>query len=140
MGSSTFWLVVIIIGADLVVMPLLVWAMVNGQWAPLAARFPAVPIAPDAVRRDFQSYRVGLTNLGGMVHTAVDGSHLHLLPARLGRWCGMRAASVPWEAIEPIRLRGKRQAQVKLGGETVVGPAWALRMAFGDAGPPAADL
>lgn len=133
MGLSTFWLVVIILGADLVVVPLLVWAMVNAQWTPLVARYPARPISPDAVRRDFQSYRIGLLNLGGMLHTAVDDAHLHLLPAAFGRLCRMRPVSVPWEAIEPVRRRGNRHAEVKFGTETVVGPSWALGLAFGDA-------
>ncbi len=138
MASSTLWLILIILGADLVVVPLLVWAMVNALWAPLAQRYPARPIAPDAVRRDFQSYKIGLLNLGGMLHTAVDDAHLHLLPAAFGRLCRMRPVSVPWEAIEPVRRRGKRHAEVKFGKETVVGPSWALGLAFGEA--PADDL
>lgn len=132
MGSSVALVVLLVVLVDVTVVPLIVMAVVNGTWSPLADRYPAQPVPADAIRRDFQSYKVGLMNLGMMVHTAVDEKHLHLLPARLGRWMRMRPVSVPWEAVEPVRLRGTKYAEVKIGKETVTGPAWALGLAFGD--------
>lgn len=131
MGSVT-WVIIIVVLADLVFVPFLVFALVRGMWSPLADRHPAQPIAPDAVRRNFQSYKIGLMNLGGMLHTAVDERYLHLLPAAVGRWARMRPVSIPWEAIQPVRRRGRRYAEVKIGTDRVIGPAWALDLAFDD--------
>ncbi|MCC7388000.1 MAG: hypothetical protein IT431_04445 [Phycisphaerales bacterium] len=132
MGSSVVLIVALVILADLVIVPLIVMAVVSGTWSPLADRYPAQALGADAVRRDFQSYKVGIMNLGFSIHTAVDERHLHLLPAMLGRWMRMRPVSVPWEAVEPVRRRGAKYAEVRIGKETVVGPAWALGLAFGD--------
>ncbi|VAX40804.1 hypothetical protein MNBD_PLANCTO03-2158, partial [hydrothermal vent metagenome] len=104
-------------------------------WSPLIEGYPAVPIADDAVQRHFQSYRIGLVKLGSLVHTAVDEHYLHLMPAKFGRMLGMQPASVPWEAIEPVRLQGTKYAVVKIGSITVTGPSWALGLAFGEESP-----
>lgn len=130
MSTSAFWVILAVVGFDLLILPLIIYALVRGSWSPLVERYPAAPIGEDAVRRNFQSYKIGLLNLGLCVHTAVDEGFLHLRPAMFGRVIGMRDTSVPWEAVEPVRRRGKRYAEVKIAGETVMGPAWALGLAF----------
>jgi hypothetical protein len=139
MNTSAFWIILLVVGFDLLFLPLLLYAMLNGCWSPLVEHHPAAPIADDAVQRNFQSYKIGMMNLGFMVHTAVDEQHLHLQPAWLGRVLRMRAASVPWGAVEPVKRRGKKYAEVKIGTSRVIGPAWALGLAFDDrdAGPAA---
>ena len=129
---TTFWVIAAVVVADLVFVPLVVCVLVRGGWNPIAERFPPREIRSDAVTKHFQSYRVGLLNLGFMVHTSVDDMSLHLRPARFGRMIGMKGASVPWEEIVPVRRRGKRYAEVKIGKESVFGPLWALELAFAD--------
>ena len=136
MGSATLWVILAVVAFDLFLLPLIIWAIVNGSWTPLVKRFGHTAPAPDAVRRNFQSYKVGLLNLGLMIHTAVDDQHLHLIPAALGRWMRMRPVSIPWDDIEPRKL-GKRAATIKVAGETVHGPAWALGLAFEQPAPDA---
>jgi hypothetical protein len=82
------------------------------------------------VRRDFQSYRFGIVNLGLSVHTTVDEAFLHLEPVRPLRLLGIRPISVPWDRVEPVRWRGRRHAEVRIGSQRVLGPRWALGLAF----------
>jgi hypothetical protein len=95
---------------------------------PLRDAFPPVEPAPDAVRKRFQSFGFNLVNLGGCVHVAADDLWLHLRPARVARWVGMRDMSIPWAAITLERVRGK-WAVAKVGGVSVRGPAWCLALA-----------
>ncbi|MFG0241262.1 MAG: hypothetical protein ACF8R9_00615 [Phycisphaerales bacterium JB054] len=132
MPSTTFWVIMAVVVADLIFVPLVISVLVRGGWNPIAARFPAREPRPDAVTKHFQSYKVGLLNLGFMVHTSVDDMWLHLRPVWFGRRIGMKGASVPWEEIEPVRRRGRRYAEVKIGLATVLGPRWALELAFVD--------
>ena len=128
--SSVLWIIVLVIGFDLLIVPLILTMVIKGMWGPFAERYPAKPIAKGAVQRNFQSYKIDMLNLGFMLHTAVDEHYLHLLPAKFGRMLGMQPASVPWEAIEPVRLWRKKYAKVKIGKNKVLGPAWALGLAF----------
>jgi hypothetical protein len=127
---NAIWIVIAVCLFDLVFFPLLVRALVQGTWGPLAARYPLSAPGDDSVRRDFQSYKVGLLNLGWSLHTTVDGERLHLEPASALRLIGMKGASIPWNEIEPVRRRGKKYVEVKIAGQAVLGPAWALGMAF----------
>ena len=129
MGSTTL-IILLVVGLNFLIVPVIIAAVVRTCWTPFVTAHPAVPPAEDAVRRNFQSYKIGLMNLGYMIHTAVDEQHLHLMPAKFGRMLGMKATSIPWEAIEPVRLRGKKFADVKIGNEAIIGPAWALGLAF----------
>lgn len=132
MPSTTFWVIMAVVVADLIFVPLVISVLVRGGWNPIAERFPSREPNGDAVTKHFQSYKVGLLNLGFMVHTSVDDMCLHLRPAWFGRRIGMKGASVPWEAIDPVRRRGRRYAEVKIGNHTVFGPRWALELAFVD--------
>ncbi|HYD00223.1 MAG TPA: hypothetical protein VEB22_03275 [Phycisphaerales bacterium] len=95
---------------------------------PLAAAYPAVEPAADAVRRRFQSFSFDFVSFGRCVHVAVDARYLHLRPASLARWLGMRDMSVPWGAIAVKKMR-RRSAVASLGKTTVRGPAWCLSLA-----------
>jgi hypothetical protein len=98
-------------------------------WGHLPRAFPRRPPREDAVRRNFQSFQLGLCNFGFCIHVAVDEQYLHLEPARLIRLLGAGPASIPWESIRltgPPR-RGWLTAQV--GDRQFLGPAWCLELA-----------
>lgn len=132
MPSVVVWIIVAVVLIDLVFVPLLLWALVNGSWNPMAAGHGAREPGPDVVWKGFQSYKVGLLNLGFMVHTGVDDRFLHLRPAWLGRLVRMAPASVPWEEVRPVRRRGRGYAEVRIGRTELIGPRWALELAFAD--------
>lgn len=132
MSSTTLIVLITVIAADALFLPLIFYAVINGTWAPFVSPYPPREPGEDAVEKQFQSYRIGLVSLGGMIHTTVDDTCLHLRPAAFGRLLGMKAASIPWEEITPDRRIGKRYASVKIGTTTVAGPRWALELAFAD--------
>lgn len=118
---------------------------VGHTWARMGAGCPPAEPAPDAVRRNFQSFRIGLMNAGQCVHVAADARFLHLSPARLLRWAGCAPISVPWDRVrarpasgvgDRVNARlGKRRASIN--GVEVLGPAWCLDLAQAD--PPGDD-
>lgn len=123
------WWVVILIVAFAVVEPAVIIAVVvRTGWNGFAGRHPPAETAPDAVRKSFQSIRVGLMNLGASVHLAVDEKHLHIVPARYLRLFGAQPASVPWERME-VEKSGRRWVTVRIGADRLMGPAWALSLA-----------
>ncbi len=136
MSALAVWIIVGLVVAELLIAPLLVRAVVGGVWGPLAGAYPARPPGEDSVRKDFQSYRLGIVNLGYSVHTTVDAEFLHLEPVRLLRLMGIRPLSVPWEDVTPIRSRGTRYADVKIGAQRLTGPRWALELAFAGGATP----
>lgn len=103
----------------------------------LGKDFPAVEPEPGAVRRGFQSFKVGIMNLGLCIHAAADASHLHLDPAWVPRKMGMKPMSIPWERIELKKVRGS-YAKAKIGRHVVVGPRWCLELADPTRARPAA--
>jgi hypothetical protein len=115
---------------DLALVGGIMWWAVNAVWRPLRQRYPARDVAPDAVRRNFQSFRFGAINFGGCIHVAVDEDHLHLIPARLLRWFGASTVSIPWASIAITgRPRLGRILPASFDGRSVAGPAWCLRLA-----------
>ncbi len=108
----------------------ILWAVVHFGWAPIHDKFPAHEPGAEAVRRPFQSFRVGILNLGFSIHATADERHLHLEPAAYLRRLGARAVSVPWEAIHvEKRSRSGRWVTVKVDKWTITGPAWCLELA-----------
>jgi hypothetical protein len=132
MPSNTLWAVLGIVGFSLALDVFLVRTLVRAGWSTLSDRFPAQPVAPDAIRRDFQSFGFDLYSFGGCVHVAADSSFLHLLPSAFLRWAGCGAMSIPWERIELKSCR-RRWAKAQIAGTRVKGPAWCLSLA--DPGP-----
>jgi hypothetical protein len=102
----------------------------------MARRFPARAVlggvgGSGAVRKEFQSIRVDMYNLGGCVHLTVDEACLHIEPAWVIRRVGGKSMSVPWEAIvleKPLSARASRGV-ARIGGSRVLLPAWVLRLA-----------
>lgn len=95
----------------------------------LARGHPPVEPAPEAVRRSFQTFRVGIVNLGLSVHVAADASHLHLYPSRMARWVGMVPMSIPWEEIRVKASSGLTGTWAMIGKQHVQGPRWCMALA-----------
>ncbi|MEM1330476.1 MAG: hypothetical protein AAGG07_07940 [Planctomycetota bacterium] len=114
---------------DAVIAFFVVRALVKGAFNDMARAHPATDPLPDAVSKRFQSFQIGIVNLGLCVHVAVDDECLHLTPIKLFRCIGALPSSVPWSAVEPVGKPGKRRAKVKIGMTQLRGPAWALSLA-----------
>lgn len=95
-------------------------------WNPMLSAFPARPPAPDAVRRRFQSFGLGIVNMGLSIHAAVDDDALHLTPLAVWRWLGAQPASIPWDAMEPVGTSGR---VVRVNGHRLDGPKWCMSLA-----------
>lgn len=89
---------------------------------------PPVEPEPDAVRKEFQSFKIGMYSLGYSIHVAVDASYLHLYPSLTARWIDMPPMSIPWEHIE-FKKSGWGGTVVRIAKQTVTGPKWAMEMA-----------
>jgi hypothetical protein len=103
--------------------------MMRHSWGRWHAPFPPVEPAPGAVRRRFQSFSVGMVNLGCGVHVAVDDAYLHLTPGFLAAPFGARPVSIPWDQVEVKGSFPIRQRRARIAGVPVVGPAWCLDLA-----------
>jgi hypothetical protein len=121
---------VLIVGGTLIMDTIIVAALLKAAWGMLPRREGVRP-AGDAIRRNFQSFKFGIYNLGMCIHVAVDDAYLHLFPAAVLRWAGARQVSVPWEDVEFLRRKGRKWAEVKIGKQKVMGPGWALEIAEG---------
>ena len=106
--------------------PIIMILVFKGMWAPIARRHPAQPIADDAIRRRFQSFPLGLINLGWSVHASVDDQYLHLEPVTFLRWFGAIPMSVRWEDLSKLNTNGK--SVYMTGGHRLVGPTWCFEM------------
>ncbi len=123
------WVIIVLVVGEMAVAAVIVGAIVHGTLGGLSKRHPAAPIDSDAVRRDFQSFKIGLLNMGWSMHVAVDAGHLHLIPALFFRVIGAKPASIPWESVEPLDHPGKRYRRAKIGGEEMRCPGWCLEIA-----------
>lgn len=134
--SGVIVLVVCLVSVDLMV----VGALLNlcaTQLRQLAAAFPATTPLPDAVRRNFQSFSLGLMNLGFSIHVAADAQFLHLTPVKFLRALGAPAMSIPWDAIklEPTTRPGRATRKAMVQSTRIAGPAWCMELA-GERPPP----
>jgi hypothetical protein len=128
--SGTHWLITGIVVFVVLEPIVILWAIVHFAWAPIHTKFPAHEPGADAVRRGFQSFKVGIMNLGFSIHATVDEHYLHLEPAAYLRWASARTASIPWDAMSvEKRSRTGRWITVKAGKWTIMGPAWCLDLA-----------
>jgi hypothetical protein len=124
----TWAIVTCVIAAVLMMDSMVFYALLRAGWSELTQDLPSVAPEPGAVRREFQTFKAGMYNLGWSVHVAVDESHLHLYPAAIIRWAGGKPASIPWERIQIVTPAAKA-TKVKIGKATVIGPTWCLEMA-----------
>ena len=107
-------------------------ACMHFTWNSTMRTWPPRDPAPDAIRRNFQSFSLGLINLGWSVHVAADKEFLHLRPATLVRWLGAASASIPWQAMQP--LGGRRGTAVRLGHHTMIAPRWCVELVSPETG------
>ncbi|MEO1534442.1 MAG: hypothetical protein AAFS11_02630 [Planctomycetota bacterium] len=124
----------IFISLFLAVDAVIVWVVLRGAaggWNGLAEKHPqTTPIEPSETRR-FQSFALGMFNLGFCIHVTADPERLHLMPVTPMRLLGMRPMSLPWEALDlkpPGRRKNWRTARVGVGLD-LHGPAWCLGLA-----------
>lgn len=89
-------------------------------------RYPPLPSGPGAIRRNFQSISVGLVNLGFCAHLAVDATHLHFVPAAMGRFFRARAFSVPLEEVQIAKPGGRLGGVATIARESVRLPRWCM--------------
>lgn len=135
MTPTVVILLVAFVVFDLLVVFGVLFVVIRNTWAPWTAAYPRREPAPDAVRRNFQSFRLGMINAGYSIHVAVDETHLHLLPARFLRWFGAKAVSVPWsDIVVEKRSRSGTWVHASIGRRKVYGPAWCLELAGPEAG------
>ena len=117
---------------DIVVVVLLVAMLCRKAWSPIQKTWQARPAADDAVRRSFQTFKIGIMNLGLAVHVAADEAYLHLTPIAAMRCLGLESVSIPWDAIsdiKPTRFSRGRYRDAKIGATTIMGPAWCMDLA-----------
>lgn len=125
------WKIALIVGiivcVDLVIVTTII--RICGQtMRGLLKIYPPVQPGPGAVRRNFQSFKFDMINLGGSIHVAVDEHALHLRPAWLARRFGVPDLSIPWEGIT-LKKRGRSSTRVRVGNVDIVGPTWCLELA-----------
>jgi len=122
-----------LIALDVMIIGMIAAGFRTGTWGPLEkAHPPRSPVTPNE-RREFQSFAFDLYNVSWSVHVTIDEHCLHLHPAAILRWAGAGPMSIPWDAIElkdpPDRRWG---IKAKIGGVTVKGPSWCMRVAAGN--------
>ena len=127
--NTTMWFVILVVGFDLVIVPIVLRAVLGGVWKPLARNYPPIAVEDGAIQKRNQSIRIGAVNLGMSVHIAVDATAMHLEPARWISWVGMSPISIPFDAMTPIR-QGRYASRVKLGKQVLTAPVWALELAI----------
>lgn len=126
MMSSVVALIVVVMAIDFMVFGALA-SGIKAQWAPIVRDFPGVDPGPGAVRKNFQTLRLGMFNLGQGFHIAADEERVHLSPALVSRLLGLKAVSVPWEHVRlaPGNKKG-RSVHVIIAGANIRGPRWAF--------------
>ena len=123
--------IVIAIAVAVTVLDLvIVVTIIHRGWGPLPRDFPATAPGDDAVWRRYQSFRLGLLNLGFCIHVAADEHYLHLVPIKPLRAFGGRPASIPWDAIRIESRSGRgKWITARVGTHTLRGPSWCLELA-----------
>jgi hypothetical protein len=119
-------IVLMMVGMDIAV----IGAFIRLSWQPLEKRYPETSLKSPSVRKNFQTFAIGMVNFGWCVHVELDDDHLHMIPARFLKWFGCRTISIPWQAVQaglefdrhPRRFTRK----MKLGSQTIAGPKWCL--------------
>lgn len=128
----TTWQIILLVCVFLFMDAIIIGAVfhfVGAAARELAKRFPPVEPAPGAITKRFQSIRIGTMNFGGCVHITRDDHHLHLRPARLARWAGLRDLSIPWPSIridaQALAKKG-RTVSVKIDRDDMLLPRWCV--------------
>jgi hypothetical protein len=122
-SAETLLIVSLVIAVDVVVFyALRVW--MRGVFESLVKRFPARPVEHGALTKRFQSLRLGVTSFGFSFEIALDETHAHFSPHRLGRWFGAQRFSVPREVLATGKKIGLLYTSVKLLDWRLLAPNW----------------
>ena len=119
--AVTFLIVISILEA-----PAIILGVFHGLWKPIARTYPEQEHGTDALTKKFQSFSLGIINMGLSIHATVDESFLHLRPVTWLRALGASPMSIPWDEMK--RLDKKGRSVILNGGHRLVGPAWCFEM------------
>jgi hypothetical protein len=113
---------------DMTILTLVLRIAAQG-WHAIADACPPRPEREPSLRRNFQGVSINALNLGGCVHIAIDADHLHVQPALVARWLGIRPASIPRAAltVEGTFLSTVRWKVKSVPGTTLRLPSWCVR-------------
>lgn len=110
---------------DTVIVGAIISAIVSSSFGVLSKKYPAVPMLPGAVYREFQDAAFGSSNFGKCVHIGVDENGLHLFPSAIIRWAGGKPATIPWTMVELVPdTKNRRLVKCTLAGIKSRLPAW----------------
>ena len=132
-----FWHIMLLIGfmlmMDMIVVGAILNVAVQTLFEPLSKRFPPQEMIADVAEKSFQTVKVGIMNFGMSVHFGVDNKHVHIVPAKLLRWCGGKPSSVPLSEVsfkEPSLVSSPRAGKLvegRIGGIEMMAPAWVFQ-------------
>ncbi|HLP85797.1 MAG TPA: hypothetical protein VK157_15710 [Phycisphaerales bacterium] len=127
------WIVVLLlVGIMLPIEIAVVYALLRGPvqdvFNRLHAKYPPQQIGDGAIRRNFQSAKKDIVNLGFCVHFAVDDQFVHVMPAAVLRWAGAKGSSVPVDVVS-AKQSDMSYAEIVFDDVTLVGPTWVVREA-----------
>jgi len=126
----------LLVAAGVGMIPVIAMLAFHMLWRPIFAKYPAQRPTLDAVSRRYQSFSVGIVNMGFSINVSTDEEFLHLDPLWLWQVLGATPASVPWTALSPAThsamVIGLGRV-VRLDGHTIAGPRWCFERVF-DAG------
>ncbi len=133
-----FWHIMLIVGfmtvMDFMIVGAILHLAVQTLFEPLSKRFPPKQMREDAVEKSFQSMKVGMMNFGMSVHVGVDDQHVHIVPAKIFRWCGAKASSVPMSevsvkatSVDAAGCRANKLIEGVIGGIGLRAPAWVFQ-------------
>lgn len=106
--------------------PIIILVVFHGLWRPIAKDYPPQEHGEDPITRKFQSFGLGIMNMGFSIHATVDASHLHIRPVTWLRVLGATPMSIPWDAMT---LKGTSSRVVKLSnGTRMEGPKWCFQL------------
>ena len=125
--------VILIVIVFVVTDSIIVWAVISSATSmirSLTHSFPAMPVSEPCVRQEFSSLRMGLTKFDNSVHITIDRDYLHVEPAAILRWMGVKAMSVKRSEImipdgKPRGVIGKA-LEVQIRKSRVWLPAWCI--------------
>ncbi|MEE2906402.1 MAG: hypothetical protein VX527_01070 [Planctomycetota bacterium] len=106
--------------------PIIILAVFHGLWRPVARNYPEQEHGEDAITRKFQSFGLGIVNMGFSIHATVDASYLHIRPVTWLRVLGASPMSIPWDAMKPKGATGRVVSLTD--GPRLEGPKWCFTL------------
>ena len=106
--------------------PIMAWLAFCLLWNPMVDVYLPQKPNPNSVHRSYQSFSLGVVNMGLSIHAAADSEHLHLRPIKLWRLLGAHSCSIPWASMDPMH-NSKTAARVD-GRFVIRGPLWCMQL------------